>query len=82
MDNYIRVSQLTAYERKRLNKNRACILCGRDIKDFENIIMIKKRNRHKVNYNFCHYRCALQGGYNRECLEDNFEFLEGVVENG
>lgn len=60
MNESIKVSQLTAYERRRLNNNRICKLCGEEIKDYEPIIMNKKRDRHKVYYEFTHAKCELK----------------------
>lgn len=57
MGKYIEVSQLTAYERKRLNSNRICKICGEEIRDYQPIIMTKKRDRHKVYYEFIHADC-------------------------
>lgn len=59
MDKYIKVSQLTAYEKKRLNRNRKCLLCGEEIKDFELLLMVKKRDRHKMYYEFTHKKCDI-----------------------
>lgn len=71
---YIRVSQLTAYEKKRFNKNRTCRICLNEIKDGEKIIMIKQRNKHRVFYNFNHYKCVCEKCYDIEFLEDNFVY--------
>ncbi len=53
----IMVSQLTAYEKKRLNSNRKCELCGKEIRDFQTITFLKLRDRRKVFYKFCHHEC-------------------------
>lgn len=54
----IDASQLTAYERKRLNKNRICPVCGKEIRDFDKFIMIKKRDRRYMFYKFIHKGCV------------------------
>ena len=48
---------LTAYERRVLNHNRRCPVCGREILDFDNFKMLKVRHRRRVYYNFIHKRC-------------------------
>ena len=54
----IDASQLTAYERKRLNKNRICPVCGKEIRDFDKFIMLKKRDRRYMFYKFIHKECV------------------------
>ena len=70
--NWLKVSQLTDYERRRLNQSRQCLLCGQTIQDYEHIVMIKKRNRRNMLYSFAHFRCVVKGGYDREWLEEVF----------
>ncbi len=50
-------SQLTAYERKRLNRSRVCPVCGKEIRDFDEFDMLKKRDRRVVYYKFIHKEC-------------------------
>lgn len=50
-------SQLTAYEKKRLNKGRVCPVCGKELRDFDDFIMIKRRDRRNVYYKFIHKEC-------------------------
>lgn len=51
-------SQLTAYERKRLNKSRICPICNKEIRDFDKFRMLKRRDRRLVFYKFIHEECA------------------------
>lgn len=53
----VTASQLTAYERRRFNKERTCPVCGKEIRDFDDFIMLKKRNRRFVYYKFVHKEC-------------------------
>lgn len=50
-------SQLTAYQRRRFNKERVCPICGKELRDFDDFIMLRRRNRHKVYYKFIHREC-------------------------
>lgn len=52
------VSQLTAYEKRRLNLNRLCCICNQEIRDYQKIVMCKRRDRRTVDYAFAHYNCA------------------------
>ena len=68
--------ELTAYERRILNQNRICPVCGEEILDFEDFKMLKVRHRHRVYYNFIHKRCEhgeerLIWPIGRECKENN-----------
>lgn len=68
--------ELTAYERRILNKNRICPVCGKEILDFENFKMLKVRHRHKVYYNFIHKECEdgeerILRSVSRQCKENN-----------
>lgn len=54
---FIDASQLTAYEHKRLNRNRICPVCGKEVRDFDKFIMLKKRDRRRVFYKFIHKEC-------------------------
>lgn len=55
---YITASQLTEYERKRFNKARVCPVCGKELRDFDDFEMLKRRDRRKVYYKFIHKECA------------------------
>lgn len=57
------VSQLTVYERRRLNKQRHCVICNDLIHDYDTISFQKRRDRRKVEYAFCHYKCEIEAGY-------------------
>lgn len=61
--NNISVSQLTEYERRRLNNQRECVLCNDVIHDYDKISFCKRRDRRKVEYAFCHYECEVELGY-------------------
>lgn len=58
----MKASQLTEYERKRLNLNRCCYLCEQPIRDYEEIEFIKTRDRRLVQYNFYHTACMIKYG--------------------
>lgn len=53
----LNASQLTEYERKRLNKARICPVCGKEVRDFDDFLMLKRRNRRNVYYKFIHKEC-------------------------
>lgn len=53
----LNASQLTAYERKRLNKERICPVCSKEVRDFDDFLMLKRRNRRNVYYKFIHKEC-------------------------
>jgi transcription initiation factor IIE alpha subunit len=54
----LNASQLTAYERRRLNLNRTCPVCNSEVRDFDEFEMIKRRHRRNVYYKFIHKECA------------------------
>ena len=58
----MKASQLTEYEKKRLNLNRNCYICDQPIRDYEQIDFIKTRDRRWVQYNFYHTACAIKYG--------------------
>lgn len=68
----LKVSQLTEYERRRLNKARQCVICGKRIHDYDLIIMNKRRDARKVQYAFAHAECG--GDEEREDLWLNLIF--------
>lgn len=56
------ISQLTAYERRRLNLNRFCCICNSVIHDYDPICMEKRRDRREVEYTFAHWECYKELG--------------------
>lgn len=50
-------SQLTEYEKKRLNRQRVCPICGTEIRDYNSFYMFKRRDRRSVDYTFVHKPC-------------------------
>lgn len=61
--NNIQVSQLTAYERRRLNQDRRCVICTEPIHDYDMISFATRRDQRNVDYVFAHYECDLEMGY-------------------
>lgn len=57
----LKASQLTEYERRRLNKSRQCVICGERIHDYDLIVMNKRRDARKVQYAFAHADCFDEG---------------------
>lgn len=57
----MKVSELTAYERKRLNLSRTCLICGERIHDYDELIFQKRRDVRNVEYAFAHASC-FKGG--------------------
>lgn len=58
--NNVLVSQLTEYEKRRLNKQRTCPLCNKRIHDYDKITFYKRRDCRRVEYVFCHYECEIE----------------------
>ena len=67
----VEISQLTAYERRQLNKQRVCAICGATIHDYDKITFQTRRDRRKVEYVFAHGDCALEYG------EPNLFYIKG-----
>lgn len=59
--NILKVSQLTSYQRRRLNNARDCVLCGLRIHDYDLIVMDKRRDVRNVEYVFAHASCFNEG---------------------
>lgn len=58
----VEISQLTAYERRQLNKQRICVICGDTIHDYDKITFQTRRDRRNVEYVFAHGDCASEYG--------------------
>lgn len=54
---YLDVSQLTHYERRRLNMARQCPICAKSIMDDDYICMSKIKDRRNMWYTFYHADC-------------------------
>ena len=72
MKRRVLIRQLTAYEKRRLNKQRKCVICDKNIYDYDIIAYDKRRHQRVVEYAFAHDICV-------EMTETNNLFSEKEI---
>ena len=70
----VAVSQLTAHERKQLNMQRTCVICGDTIHDYDKVTFQTRRDRRNVEYVFAHGDCGIEYG------EPDLFYFKGIID--